>query len=153
MSDVMIAEFDDKEVRSFLKQLDTRLAKIKDGKKEYYGLLSAIIYRDINRHFEEEEGPGGPWKQWSPEYRKHLESIGRAGNKILQFNGRMRQNFKPSNVRTVNAGIQWFNNAKTKSGFPYAGFHDESRPFMWLSDNAKDDIEKNTLAFLLDKGA
>lgn len=152
MSEVMFTEFDDTEVRAFLKQLDTRLAKVAGAKKEYYGLLSSIVYRDVNRHFEQEMGSKGKWKKWSNSYADYMDSIGRGGNKILQWNGKMRQNFKPTNVRSQKAGVQWFNDAQTKSGFPYAGFHDQERDFMYLSPNALEDISKQTLAFLLDKG-
>lgn len=158
MADVMYTEFDSKEVREFLNQIDSNLKKIEGGKKEYTGLLSAIVYADVIKHFEEEQGSEGPWKQWSKVYKDEMEKIGKGGNKILQDTGRMRNTFKPSKVRKTNVGFLWFNNAQTKSGFPYAAAHDTGgkklpkRDFMWLSDSAMDKVESQTLQFLLEKG-
>ncbi len=161
MADVMYTEFDDKEVQDFLHNIQSKLKAVENGKKEYYGLLSAIIYQDINDHFAKQEGSEGPWKQWSKSYQAAMQRRGKAGNLILQDSGKMRQNFKPTNVRTTSGGILWFNDAKTKSGFPYAAAHDEGgstagrppkRDFMWLSDKAMDKVAEQTLAFMLDKG-
>lgn len=158
MSDIVYTEFDDKEVRDFLNQIDSKLKNIQGGKKEYTGLLSAIIYEDITRHFEEEKGSGGPWKQWSKSYREKMEADGKGGNKILQDNGRLRQNFKPSKVRRTSQGFLWFNDAQTNSGFPYAAAHDTGgkklpkRDFMWASDTAMEKISVQTLSFLIEKG-
>lgn len=116
--------------------------------------MSAIVFRDIIQHFERQEGDGGPWKAWSPRYAKFMASIGRSNNKILQFSGRLRQSFQPTNVRTSAEGITWFNPAKTSKGFPYAAAHDEGGPtlpqrrFMWLSGGALSDIETQILKFL-----
>jgi phage gpG-like protein len=154
----MEAVFEDKELRKFLQNMDERLAEVKDGKKQYMGLLSAIIFKDVIEHFEKEEGPNGKWKPWSAIYRKHMADIGKSGNKILQFDGRMRNTFKPTNSRASSDGISWFNNAKTKGGFPYAAAHDEGggklpqREFMWASDNALEKMAGQTLAFILEAG-
>ncbi len=158
MADIVYTEFDDKEVREFLNQIDSRLKNIKGGKKEYTGLLSAIVYADIIKHFEDELGSGGPWKAWSTSYKEQMDKDGKGGNKILQDTGRLRQNFKPSKVRRVNQGFLWFNDAQTKNGFPYAAAHDQGggklpmRDFMWLSNEAMDKIEVQTLQFILEKG-
>lgn len=150
--------YDDKEVRAFLKNMDSRLKDVKDGKSKYVGLLSAIVFKDVIDHFEKEEGPDGTWKPWSKIYKQHMEDIGRGGNKILQFNGQLRQNFKPTDSRNSSDGIVWFNNAKTKSGFAYAEAHDEGggslpqREFMWASEKAVDEMADQTLAFILDEG-
>jgi phage gpG-like protein len=158
MADVIYTEFDDKEVKEFLNQIDSRLKNIKGGKKEYTGLLSAIVYADVVKHFEDEQGSKGPWKKWSTSYKDKMEKIGKLGNQILQDTGRLRNTFKPTKVRKTNIGFLWFNDAKTKSGFPYAAAHDNGgdqlpqRDFMWLSDKAMDKVEIQTLQFLLEKG-
>lgn len=180
MSDIIYTEFDDKEVREFLNKIDSRLKNIKGGKKEYTGLLSAIVYGDITRHFEQEQGSEGPWKKWSKSYQDAIDgkvafrkkngkliafdpsNTGikppRKPGNILQDTGRLRQNFKPSKVRRVNQGFLWFNDAQTKSGFPYAAAHDVGGPqlpkrdFMWLSEDAMEKIEAQTLQFILEKG-
>ena len=145
---------DDKQVKLFLRNMEKNLAKVKDGKNQFLGILSAIIFKDVIRHFEKEEGPDGGWKTWSSIYREKMVREGKGGNKILQDSGRMRQNFKPSNYRSSDKGFLWFNDAKVK-GFPYAAAHDDGdglpkREFMWLSDGALEDVTKQTLAFILE---
>jgi phage gpG-like protein len=158
MADTLIAEFDDKEVQEFLRSVDKNLKEIKDGKRKYTGLLSAIVYEDVMGHFENETGSSGPWKKWSKIYRERMQEIGKGGNKILQDSGRLRNNFKPTKVKKTKEGFLWFNDAKTKSGFPYAAAHDNGgsklpkRDFMWLSSKAMDKIEIQTLQFMLDEG-
>lgn len=145
---------DDAEVRKFLAGVSKRADQISKKDKAVIGLLSAIVYRDVIQHFEREEGPEGAWNGWSPSYTKFMASIGRSGNKKLQFSGRLRQAFQPTNVRTTAEGIAWFNPAKTAKGFPYAAAHDEGggrlpqRRFMWLSGEAFSDIESQILKFL-----
>jgi len=158
LADVMYTEFKDKEVQDFLSGLQKNLKGIKDGTKKYAGLLSVIVFRDVTDHFEGQQGSEGAWAKWSESYRKHMASIGRDGNKILQFSGRLRQNFKPTDYKTQTDGILWFNDAQTKSGFPYAAAHDNGgeklpkRDFMWLSDKAMDNVGEQTLQFMLDEG-
>lgn len=152
------AVFDDKEVDEFLQGMSSRLKDVKDGEKKYIGLLSSIVFQDVMSHFKDELGSGGPWQKWSKSYTKHMEKIGRASNQKLQFNGTLRNNFKPTNVKSSSAGPIWFNDMKTKKGFPYAYAHNEGGPklpkrdFMWLSDEATEKIGDQTLAFMLDEG-
>lgn len=158
MSEVAYIEFDDKEVRDFLKNIDANLKNIKDGQKQYTGLLSAIVYGDVIDHFQKQKGEDGPWKKWSESYKKKMEEEGKGNNKILQDTGRLRNNFKPQNVKRNALGFLWFNDATTKDGFPYAFAHQEGGPklpkrdFMWLSDKAVDKIAQQTLKFLVEKG-
>lgn len=153
-----IAEFENEEVTAFIKDLQKKLKKINGGEDEYVGLLSAIVYEDIIRHFEQQMGSGGPWAQWSPFYKEQMDKQGKGGNKILQDTGRLRNNFQPNSRRKVKNGILWFNNATTKGGFPYAAAHDiggpilPKRDFMWLSKAGFDKIEIQTLQYLLEKG-
>lgn len=150
-------EFKDEGVQALLEGLGSRLDKIQDGHKKYGTLLSANVFRDIMDHFEKEEGSTGKWQHWSFWYALQMERAGRGGNKILQDTGRLRQSFKPQNWRSVKDGYLWFNNAKTKSGFPYAAAHDEGgerlpkRDFMWLSDNTMEEIAVQTLLFLMEE--
>lgn len=153
------AIFDDKEVVAFFKSLKSNLKRIDNGEKKFVGMLSAIVLSDVMDHFNKEEGSAGPWEQWSPSYQQHMQKIGRAGNKILQFSGKLRQNFKPStDYRNTSDGILWFNDAQTKGGFPYAAAHEEGgdqlpkRDFMWLSPDGAEKISKQTLQFMLDEG-
>ena len=158
MSDNVVAEFKDKEVKDFLKHLDSRLKDVKDGTKKYGGILSSVVFADVISHFENELGSGGPWKSWTKAYKDKMAKIGKGGNKILQDTGKLRQNFKPQDFKSVKNGILWFNDAHTKSGFPYASAHDKGggslpkRDFMWLSGDGIDKISELTLQFMLDEG-
>ncbi len=152
------AIFEDKQLKKFFSNLDKNLEKVKDGKKQFAGLMSSIVYADVMDHFEKEQGQKSPWASWSKSYTDYMEKIGRSGNGKLKFTGHLRQNFKPTDFRSVKNGITWFNNAQTKKGFPYAFAHDEGgsqlpqREFMWLSDSAAEKMAEQTLAFILEKG-
>jgi hypothetical protein len=148
-------QFDNKRVQRFLKGLSKNTEDIKKRKKAYVGGISAFVFRDVMRHFERELGPDGRWQSWSKSYKEHMAKRGKAGNKILQDTGRMRQSFKPTNNRSTDQGIEWFNNATTKEGFAYAYAHNEGvgklpeRRFMWLSDRALNRITRFTLEFMV----
>jgi len=150
--------FENKEVLDFLKNIDKKLKNIEDGERKYTTLLSSIVYKDINEHFEKEEGSDGKWEQWSLYYAMKMQKLGKSGNKILQDTGRLRNSFKPMNVKRTNEGFLWFNNAKTKSGFPYAFAHNEGggnlprRDFMWLSNEAQEMVSVETLQFMIEMG-
>lgn len=158
--DVALIEIDDKDLQRFLKTLKTKSKNVSDLARKYATLLSAIIFQDVTDHFNKEQGPDGKWESWSDSYKEKLKKAGRSGNKILQYSGKMRQQFKPSDFRNQSNGILWYNNAKTKSGYPYAWAHDNGdtgawdlpqREFMWASDKAQDKIAEQTLAFILDE--
>ena len=152
------AEFKDDELKQTLKNVSKSLKYIKDGHKKFIGLMSVVVYRDIVDHFEKEEGSDGPWVKWSTYHEQIMVESGKGGNKILQDTGVLRNSFKPTNVKSTKEGIAWFNNAKTKNGFPYAFAHDEGgsqlpkRDFMWASDKALEDMANNMLAFIVDEG-
>lgn len=145
---------DNAEAKALLQDLSRRVDMITDHDKKVIGLLSAIVYRDVIDHFTQQQGADGPWKPWSSPYAKFMASIGKGGNGILMDTGRLRNAFKPTNVRSTSEGILWFNDAKTSKGFPYAFAHDEGGPrlpqrqFFWLSDGAMSDIEEAIVRFL-----
>ncbi len=139
------------------KKWDHILVGTSQVRKEFAGISSVIVFKDIIEHFENEQGPQGKWVKWSEAYAMHLNKIGRGGNKILQFSGRLRQSTQPQNWRSINEGVMFFNNAKTKDGFPYAQAHDQGgkekgrppkRSFMWLSSKAIDAIVRATEKWL-----
>lgn len=169
-------EFKDERIRKYLKLLNKNFFSIEKKQKAYAGAISSFIFSDIEDHFQKEMGPDGKWKDWSPTYKDimagkyHIRAVkgttrffripGRdpelkqvSGN-ILQNTRRMFNHFQPSHWRKVSDGFIWYNNAKTKSGFPYAYAHNEGGPklpqrrFMWLSDSALDKISRVTLRFL-----
>lgn len=148
--------FDDKETRRFMAAVLAKTKEIKGASDRYVALLSATVFRDIMEHFEREEGPDGKWQKWSDSYKKYLAKINRSGNKILQFDGRLRQNFTPQKVKKSSQGILWYNNAQVK-GFPYAAAHNEGggklpkRTFMWASEQAVEKMAEQTLSFIVEE--
>lgn len=78
---------------------------------------------------------------------------------MLQVTGRLRNSFTPQKYRTNAEGISWFNPAKTKGGFPYAAAHNiggpqlPKREFMWLSEDGMEQIELQTLWFIMENEA
>lgn len=127
------------------------------GSRQLAGIISANVFRDIMAHFDQEEGPGGEsWAGWSEIYSEHMAKTGRAGNKILQDRGRLRQSFTPTNYKTVTGGVVFYNAARTSEGFPYAAAHNEGgrklpqREFMWLSEVAMEEIADAALTWLLE---
>ncbi len=146
--------FEDNEITDFLKSVTEHYGEITKKARGYTSLISAIVFKDIMDHFKQEVGPKGSWAPWSKIYEEHMQNIGRGNNKKLQFNGRMRQTFTPQNYRNTDTGVLWYNNAKTKSGFPYAKAHNEgtsnmpARPFMWLSEKGLDAVSLQTLQYL-----
>lgn len=158
MAEALSAEFKDSGIKDFLGDIKNRLKDVEGGERKYAGLLSAIIFQDVMTHFKDQKGSDGPWKTWSPAYRKHMDRKGKGGNNILQDSGKLRQSFQPSNYKYQSKGLTWFNNAKTKDGYPYAWGHDTGdgklpqRDFMWLSNPALDKVAEKTLQFMLDEG-
>lgn len=155
------AIFDDHEVREFLDTLKWKGLDIERGSRQLGGIIASTVFKDILAHFDQEQGPDGQWKGWSSIYAEHMATIGKAGNKILQDSGRLRNSFRPGNMRfegnALGGGIVFFNPAQTSEGFPYAAAHDEGgeklpqREFMWLSEIAMEEIGEQTLAWLLDE--
>jgi phage gpG-like protein len=152
-------EFEDANVRRLLKGISTHLDEVKNGDKKYTGLVSAIVFADVMDHFQKQQGPSGPWAPWSQLYKKRAQEMGRSeGSNMLKMSGRMRNTFTPDKVRGTSDGPLWFNNARTRAGFPYAYWFDEDpknkkkRPFMWLSETAMDKISDQTLEFIAEEG-
>ena len=156
------AIFDNKVVKKFLSDLTKNYKDISKRDRKYIGVVSALVYEDIIRHFENEEGPDGNWEEWSDIYDAHMQKIGKSGNKLLQDTGKLRQKMMPvmsgKATRISKKGILWFNNAKASGGFPIAYAHDNDdgtrttlpqRSFMWLSDKGLDKIAQQTLSFIL----
>jgi phage gpG-like protein len=153
----MEVSFDDREARAFMAGILERAKKIKGAADKYVAMLSAIVFKDVMDHFENERGEKGAWPKWSKAYTEHMKKIGRGGNKMLQFNGRLRQNFTPQKYQKKSDGILWFNNAKTRGGFPYAYGHNEGegklpkRDFMWASEKAVEKMAEQTLTFMVEE--
>jgi phage gpG-like protein len=147
--------FHSEELQEFLSGLSKRVKDVESKKKEFLGVLGSEIFRDIMNHFSDQRGEKRPWKIWSDVYAEHMRRIGKGSNKILQDSGHLRGSVKPMQFRVMEDAVVWFNNAQTKSGFPYAAAHDKGgeklpqRDFMWLSNSAMDRIETLTLDYVL----
>lgn len=148
--------FEDADVRRYLGKILERSKQVKGAADRYVALISVKIFQDVMQHFDDEIGSSGSWPDWSDSYKEQLKKIGRGGNRMLQFSGRMRQNFTPQKYRKNAQGILWYNNAKA-DGFPYAWAHNEGggrlpqREFMWASDKAVDQIAVQTLDFIVEE--
>ena len=156
------AQFDSAVIDKFLSRLTNRNVMVSERSQQYVGIISALVFQETMRHFRTEMGPDGPWEPWSVAYAIHMAKVGKAGNNLLQDSGGMRQRMMPVQsgkaVRKSKAGIIWYNDAKSESGFPIAYAHDNDkdsrgqlpqRSFMWLSDKGLDKISDQTLRFLL----
>jgi hypothetical protein len=163
----LFAEFDDHEIKDYLRKLQDRLEAVKGGAKEFLGILDAVVFRDVIEHFDNQAGPDGPWAARKEPYRSFIEGEGYTN--ILQVTGRLRNAGRRRNAdlnvgaslgvrgkpptrpgKVMNEFIQWINPV------PYARAHDEGtdtlpkREFMWLSKEAVENISAQTLAFILD---
>lgn len=149
--------FQDKKLRQFLNHILARSKDI-DNKADNYirGILSANIIQDVSEHFDEQDGGPriGPWPEWSDMYLERMRKRGKAANNILVDTARLKNNFRVNSYRKNPTSVTFFNNAKTKGGFPYAAAHNEGGPklprrrFMWLSLDARKRIAEQSLKFL-----
>ncbi len=144
--------FESAEWEKLIKGVSERWDSVK-SRKEFGGIVSSVVFRDIMDHFDQSMGPDAPWKSWSDVYAEHMARIGKGGNNILIDTGKLRQSITPvkGKWRGTDAGIVFY------SAVPYAAAHDKgseklnlpARPFMWLSNNGFDamiDIIQNWLA-------
>jgi phage gpG-like protein len=133
-------------------------ARAKDFNKILLPALNIFGFKDIQDHFREESGPGGPWPERSDFTqmmylrRNKTNAVYDPGNKLLQLTGRLRQSI----MRGKSGGAKAIgkNTAAIQSNVEYSGKHDQGegkipqRQFMWLSDKAVDNINKMILDFL-----
>lgn len=146
----MTVTIKDRQVRKYLNTVTDRFGNIDKKSRQYVGILSAIVLRDVIDHFEEEKDPKRRWQDWSKNYRKRMVKIGKGGNMILQDTGRLKGGWQPTNYRTSRDGILWFNPVH------YANTHDQGdrnrniprREFSWISDTAVRQMETQTIKYL-----
>jgi phage gpG-like protein len=136
---------DDREFQKWVQKVLKRLENPTDVKK-FVGMVGTFVFKDVMKHFDDEKGPTSKWDDWSESYKTYLRSIGRISNRKLQFSGRMKNSFTPEKYRKNQHSLTWYNNAKTKGGYPYAWGHNygdgqlPQREFMWLSNDALEKI-------------
>lgn len=147
-------EFDSLLAEKWLRGLSKKWDDVAKRQDAYVKAIGVFVFQDVMDHFRQERGSADHWAPWSNSYQTKMELDGKGGNKILQDTGRLRNSFKAGMWRKTPAGIEWYNDAKTSSGFPYAYAHNEGGPklpkrdFMWLSESAMDKISEATLAFI-----
>jgi phage gpG-like protein len=172
-------QFSSAQAEKFLKAIKKNREAIKNRETIWVDSIGVYVLQDIMDHFKKEEGPSGGWPAWSTSYAgavaghfafrrfgnrtvrldpHQMEEYGikppRKPGKMLQATGRLRNSFTEGRWRKNSVGIEWYNPAKTRSGFPYAYAHNEGgdrlpqRRFMWLSDKALNKIAQVTAAFL-----
>lgn len=145
--------FDSEKVNRFFSQINKNVKDVKQKHKLYVDSISIHVFKDVMDHFSRELGSSGKWVKWSDIYAERQKDRGRS--KILQDSGALRNKFTPANYRSRVDGIEWYNNAKVKSGFPYAYAHNEGGPklpkrdFMWLSNKSLDIISEITASYYL----
>ncbi len=151
----LLADFENKIIRDMFNGMQKNISAAVQGRRDYALALGSLVMKDVLQHFTDEAGPKHAWKSWSDTYTDHMNKIGKGGNKILQYTGRLRNNLRPGQYSNTPDGLEWYNNAKTSSGFPYAYAHDEGGPklpkrnFMWASDKLMENVSRITLAFAL----
>jgi phage gpG-like protein len=169
MADAAEFTFESEQWQRIIKRLQKKWDSIASGndqiRREFSGIVAAVVYGDIVDHFKQEKGPDGAWVEWSKSYQEHLNKIGRGSNNKLVFDAKLINRITPEQSkeaihRNTNQGILFYNNAKTKSGYPYAAGHDQGgsvkgrppqRKFMWLSDKGMNRIVNNVSRWLAEK--
>ena len=172
--------FDNKEVDKYLSELLSNVKSVSKKEDILLRALSPLVVADVIRHFEQEVGPDGAWKPWSVSYIAAIQgrvAFRRFGGRTvpldpytmemygikpprkmgqkLQVSGHLRNALKPTNYKAQGEYVYWYNNAKTKSGAPYAYYHNEGiepnpkREFMYLSDAAKTNILGTIMNFIM----
>ncbi len=130
--------FDSKEWQSMIRTIEK---KVKDPRPMLKAAFNTRGFKDIISHFTNETGPDGGWVPHAPATAKR-----RGPNaKLLQDTGNLRRNFTPSNIKNKDRNSILFFNPT-----PYGGIHDRGskernvpqREFMWLSDEAQEDMLK-----------
>lgn len=146
-------EFDSAEAKKFLESLQDRQDAISKQTDWFVtDVIGIFVFQDVMDHFKRETGSSGKWEKWSPAYAANARARGQ--KMILQNTGRLRQNFSAGQWRKRGGNIEWYNNAKTARGFPYAAAHNEGGPilpkrdFMWLGDGAMKKISDACAAFM-----
>lgn len=140
-------EFQNREIARFMKGLEKRLNQITEGDNRVEAILNPIIQRDIAKHFDREKGPNNSWAPWSTPYAEYRAKFG--GGKILQRTGALRSEATTADVKFQDNGYGWKVSKRTTSGFDYAAFQNEKRPFMWISDKALEEAAKSLLGHIL----
>lgn len=131
--------FDAREWEDMIRRIDK---EIKDPRPILRAVFNTRGFKDVMQHFRNGEGPNGPWKPLAE------STLKKRGNKaaMLQDTGNLRNGFLPENVADAGRhAIAFFNTAQNNDGVYYGFNHDNGvgvpqREFMWLSDDAQEDM-------------
>ena len=95
----VVLEFDSAGIE---RALDRIKSKMKSATDVLASLWSQYGYRDVIRHFKNEEGPGYAWAPLAESTQRHRVRHKRnATGPILQFNGDLRQSILPDEYEKV----------------------------------------------------
>ena len=153
---------DDSAWREFMGAMKGRLHRGNDALVAAY---STIGIGDVMRHFRDQAGPDGPWRrrllttdyhdakvysgQWKP-WPGTRRSWYDPSRPLLVFSGRMRKGVLAGRSHARHAGQ---GKVVISNPMPYSGKHDEGigvqkREFMWLSDDAQQNMVNAVAAFV-----
>lgn len=144
--------FEGKEAEEFLAKLEEKRKRVSNADKQLLALLTSIAFRDVQDHFDNEQGSGEPWAPWSEAYRAYMNRIGKGSNNLLRDTGALRNAFAPATQQNMGE-FQWIN------PLPYSATHNygdkarniPQREFMWMSNDALENAAEICLAFVLDE--
>lgn len=142
------------DLREWNQSLLGLLASMRRGAEMLRAAYMTTGFRDILRHFDEEEGPDGPWLERSdftqqlyaainrgefgPYYNGIPASAYHPTNRLLQLTGNLRKSLlHGGDIKTLDS-----HSIMVSSNVGYSGKHDlgdfieriPPRPFMWLSE-------------------
>ena len=165
MAGEFVATIDTSEWKQFIHAME---GKLKNPNSMLTAAYSTAGHADIVRHFKDETGSDGSWRQrsWATQIHDALVYKGKVepapgtrrawyqpDRPILTFSGKMRQALLvgKKDVRELGRGVvQAFNRME------YSGKHDRGeeglpkRDFMWLSNYAHELMAKTLLHLLTD---
>lgn len=132
------------------KAVNARLSKVISkvrNKLPFFKKTQIIMLRDIQKHFQEKKGSGGPWPPVSKPYALWKSKQGKSPENILVFSGELRKSI---------VGRATNNEASVGTNIEYASRHQfgegnlPKREFLWLSENARNQIMNELSKHIMD---
>lgn len=122
--------------KDFIKKVNELVAKVKQPEKMLRTIVLPLMYQDVMAHFKNEQGPTGPWQRLSAKTLKRRGDNAR----ILQDTGVLRGSFQRG-VEGTTGNLAFIGSAVGYSPTHQFGRGNiPARPFLWLSDDAKQRI-------------
>ena len=138
------------QLKRSLKKIDKVADKLKKDKRVLFLKWSILGFKDIQQHFKDQSDLKGKWKPLKAKTIEARRNKQKGSIKILQDTGSLRNSLRPG------IGLKDFQRDRIIlfTPIPYAKKHDEGqrgmpkREFMWLSQDAKNEIKKQTIEFM-----